>query len=407
MSEQHQNPWQPPIDSLPDMLWEVMIVGAGPAGSMAALHLASRGHRVLLIDKQRFPRDKICGDGLIPDAIRCLQRAGLYEKVSEVGWKTKEIVAFSPSRIRFEVPGDFLTVKRLILDEIIAREAVSKGATFCQGTVQAISRDPDGMIRASFSESSQQVRARIGIIATGADISLLKNLGMVSHLRASAVALRCYVRSSFNLNQLVISFDRSVIPGYAWIFPVGGEEYNVGCGMAYRDGVKTRGNLKEIFHNFVTEFPLVRELMKWGEILTPLQGALLRCGLKGSYPFKGKNILAIGETIGATFPFTGEGIGKAMETGELAASIVHKSLVEGNFQYLHEFPRLLEEELRPRYLGYQIAENWLSKAWLNDLIARRARKSRFLQNAFAGIITETVDPRTIFSVWGILKSLWM
>ncbi len=384
-----------------------MIVGAGPAGSMVALHLASQGHRVLLIDKQRFPRDKICGDGLIPDAIRCLQRAGLYEKVSKVGWKTKKITAFSPSRIRFEVPGDFLTVKRLIFDEILAREAVSRGVTFCQGTVQTISRDSDGTVRASFSESPRQVRARIGIIATGADISLLKNLGMVSQPRASAVALRCYVRSSFNLDQLVISFDCSIIPGYAWIFPVGGEEYNVGCGMAYRDGVKTRGNLKEIFHNFVTEFPLARELMKQGKILTPLQGALLRCGLKGSHPFKDGNLLAIGETIGATFPFTGEGIGKAMETGELAASIVHQSLVKGNFEYLREFPRLLEEELRPRYWGYQVAENWLSKAWLNDLIARRARKSRFLQNAFAGIITETVDPQTIFSVRGILKSLWM
>jgi flavin-dependent dehydrogenase len=86
---QDQNSWQSTVDSLPDLLWDVMIIGAGPAGSMAALHLAAQGHKTLLLDKHRFPRNKTCGDGLIPDAIRCLQRAGLYEKVCQAGRQIK------------------------------------------------------------------------------------------------------------------------------------------------------------------------------------------------------------------------------------------------------------------------------------------------------------------------------
>ena len=405
MSQQDQNYRQFPVDSLPDRLWDVLIVGAGPAGSTAALHLASRGYNVLLLDKQRFPRDKVCGDGLISDAIRCLQRAGLYGEVCKVGRQVETVTVFSPSRIEVEIPGNFWTVKRLALDEILAGGAVSKGAVLGQGNVKKVSVSSEGTILASFSERPRQVRARIAILATGADVALLKNLNMVLQQRASALAMRCYIRSSFHLSRWVISFDRSIIPGSAWIFPLNNGEYNVGCGIVCKDNRQSQVNLKEIFNRFMTEFPLARELMQQGEAVTPLQGARLRWGLKGALPFKPANVLSIGETIGTTFPSTGEGIGKAMETGELAAHVVHRSMVEGNFEPLREFPRLLEG-LKPRYLGYQIAEKWLSKAWLCDLIARRTRKSRFLQDAFTGIITETVDPRTIFSVGGILKSLW-
>ncbi|HWP47929.1 MAG TPA: geranylgeranyl reductase family protein [Candidatus Limnocylindrales bacterium] len=406
LKQQDQNSWQAPVDSLPDLLWDVLVIGAGPAGSMAAIHLASQGHRTLLLDKYRFPRDKTCGDGLIPDAIRCLQRAGIYEKVCQAGRQTKMATVFSPSRIDLEVSGEFLTIKRQILDEILAREAVSRGATFCQGKVKSLSLDSQGMITASFSDSPQQIRTRIAVIAMGADVSLLRQLDMVSRPKASGIAIRSYLRSSFHLDRMIVSFDRAIIPGYAWIFPLANNEYNMGCCLLYRGTSTDQINLKEMFYKFTAEFPLAQALLSQGEMITPLQGAMLRCGLTGSQPLKGEKILAIGESIGATFPCTGEGIGKAMETGELAALVIHKALAKRKSEYLQEFPRLLEEKLKPRYLGYQIAENWLAKAWLNDFMVQRARKSRFLREAFTGILAETIDPRMVFSISGILKSWW-
>ena len=131
---------------------------------------------------------------------------------------------------------------------------------------------------------------------------------------------------------------------------------------------------------------------------------MLRCGLSGTHPHGPGNVLVLGESIGATFPFTGEGIGKAMETGEIAAEVAHDALVSGDLNRLSKFPHRIEHELKPKFLGYRIAENWFSRPWLNDLVARRIRSSRFLQDLVAGIVNETVDPREIFSLRGILRS---
>jgi flavin-dependent dehydrogenase len=116
--------------------------------------------------------------------------------------------------------------------------------------------------------------------------------------------------------------------------------------------------------------------------------------------------LAIGETIGSTFPATGEGIGKAMETAELAAEVIDDALGSGNLGRLQEFPDRLEARFRLRYRGYEVAEHGLAQAWLHDLVARRARRSQFLQQAIAGIINETVDPRTVYSWRGVSGSFW-
>src|SRR5437588_10854184 len=115
--------------------WDVVVVGAGPAGSMAALHLARRGHRTLLLDKDAFPRDKVCGDALIPDTIRSLKRTSMYEEVCELALRRTVSTFYSPSRVQYDVRGEFLTLKRIELDALIVRGAVAAGATFCRANV--------------------------------------------------------------------------------------------------------------------------------------------------------------------------------------------------------------------------------------------------------------------------------
>ena len=140
--------------------------------------------------------------------------------------------------------------------------------------------------------------------------------------------------------------------------------------------------------------------------VSPLRGATLRWGLKGTNPNGPGNLLAIGETIATTYQMTGEGIGKAMESGEIAADVIHAALESGDFSGLSRYPVRLKQELEPRYLGYKIGERWLARPWLSDFLARRAQKSKFLRDSMAGMMTETIDPRTIFSVRGVLKSFF-
>jgi menaquinone-9 beta-reductase len=394
------------IQDAADQIWDVVIVGAGPAGSTAAIHLATQGHSVLLLDKDDFPRDKVCGDGLIPDTMAALKRADLYEQVQALGFETSVGTVYSPSRIAFDVPGQFITLKRILLDDLILKKALSSGAQFCRCRVTNIEALADDNLAISFAHTKQCVRARIVFIATGANVELPTKLELVNHTNPSAVALRCYVRSQVELDRLIISYDRSITPGYAWIFPLGNGEFNIGCGIAYH-GRKTSGtNLRDVFRHFVESFPLAAEIMHRADSMMPLKGAMLRCGLKGTCAKGPGSILVLGESIGTTFPFTGEGIGKAMETGELAAKIAHEALESSDMQRLQAFPEKLEKNLRHKFLGYQIAEDWFSKPWLNDFVARRISQSRFLQESIAGLANETVDPRKIFSLRGILQSFW-
>jgi geranylgeranyl reductase family protein len=377
-------------------VWDVVVIGAGPAGATTAFHLAQAGFDVLLVDKHRFPRDKVCGDGLIPDALTALNAMGLADVVRTAGHAVQKVSIYSPSRIRIEVNAECVTLKRRAFDRLLVDAAVEQGATLGVGEVCGIEEDEDG-VRVSFRGSRARARARVGVVATGADISLLEGLGLVQRRQPSAIAVRCYVTSPVAIDDLVVSFDRSITPGYAWIFPLGSSEYNVGCGFFYGAGKRHKINLRTAFHNFTRRMPLARDLMATASRVTPLQGAMLRSGLSGSSCQRGEGIVCIGETIGATYPFTGEGIGKAMETGALAAELLADDLRRGVPHSIHELPARIREHLAPRYRGYHVAQRWLSRPWLNDLLAWRIARSQSLRDAAAGVLNETVDPRAIFS----------
>lgn len=397
---------QRPLGDFINRSWDVVVIGAGPAGAVVACSLAEKGHQVLLLDKAKFPRDKTCGDALIPDALNVLDRLGLLEAVKSRGHAVGSISVFSPSRIEISIPGDFITLKRRCFDYLLAEAAVKRGAVFCQGAVSNIRVEADGTSTVAFADGPHSAcRARIVIIATGANLQLLRPIGMATRIQPSAMALRCYVHSSHIVEQLVISYDRTITPGYAWIFPLGSGEYNVGCGVFYRNKRHRNINLRCLFDKFLAEFPVASELMRHATSSTPVLGAPLRCSLTGAQVAKG-TVLAIGESIGATFPLTGEGIGKAMETAEIAADAVHRTLATGASRHLRLLPLKIRTDLLPRYVGYEIGESWLSYPWLNDVIAWRVKRSRSCQKIIAGIVNETVDPRRLFSVIGLIKSLW-
>jgi geranylgeranyl reductase family protein len=394
------------IDVAGGRVWDAVIVGAGPAGSTVAMHLAQRGRSVLLLDRQRFPRDKVCGDGLVEDALRCLERADLLEKVAARAHALSTCSVFSPRRLEVSVPGRYLTIRRVELDEILRAEAVARGATFAVGSVSGVGRDGQALFTVTF-EAAPAVRSRCVVLAAGANPALLRRCGVPFRLQEGvAAAIRGYVTSTFELDRLIVSYDRTITPGYAWIFPLGGGRYNVGCGVFHDTGRATSPDLHAVLESFLRGFPAARQLMEASVSTTRPKGAMIWSGLSAATPVSRDGVLVAGEALGTTLPLTGEGIGKAMESAELAALAADAFLASGNADALVGYAGLVQARLRPKYRGYLTAQRWLAWPRLADFVCWRAHRSPRYAARLAGIMTEAVDPSRAFSVRGVLASFF-
>jgi geranylgeranyl reductase family protein len=391
-----------PAYAVVDRAWDVAVVGCGPAGAIAAMQLARKDVRVVALERHAFPREKVCGDALIADATRVLERVGALQRVRARSHAAQRTLIYSPSGIEVPLETGALVIRRETLDAMLAEMAVDAGATVAQARVVSI--ESAGDLATVQLDGGGFLRARIVILATGVATHLLAALGMLERPLASSVAVRCYIRSSARIDDLIVSFEQHLPGGYAWIFPLGGGDYNVGCGLnAIRAG-RSPVNLADALDRFIRSSPVAREIASSMRERTPVAGATLRSGLSGAIVHRPPNVLAIGESIGTTFPLTGEGIGKAMETAERAASLVTRALESNDLAHLESFAAEIER-LKYIYHGYAVAQKWISRPWLHDLMARAVRRSPYVLRQIEGIMNETVDPRSVFSVRGVWNML--
>jgi geranylgeranyl reductase family protein len=393
--------WQIRAEDLASRTWDVAVVGCGPSGAVAAQQLAVRGFGVVALDRHAFPRDKICGDALIPDALAVLRRIGLLERVTACGHAATQLRFFSPSRIEVPLAVTACVVRREVLDAIVAEAAADAGAVIARGQVVRIEAADDRVVTLVLREGAP-VTARIAILATGADLRLLNGAGIVPRLPPTGIAVRRYVRSEARIDDLVVSFEKTIDGGYAWIFPLGNGQYNVGCGLSPRPS--RRVDLGHTLDLFLERSPVARELRNSMISQSSVAGAVLRAGLRGAPLRRPANVLVVGEAIGATFPLSGEGIGKAMQTGEWAAAAVADALVAGDLSLLSSYEKRVAA-LRPLYGGYDVAQRWLARPWLNDTIAALVRGSPAVIQQLEGILSETVDPRRVFSLRGVWRMI--
>ncbi|AHG91274.1 geranylgeranyl reductase [Gemmatirosa kalamazoonensis] len=384
-------------------VWDVAVVGAGPAGAIAGLILARAGRRVLLVDRRRFPRDKACGDALIPDALALLARYGLLARVEAKAARWTVGTVYGPYRMSVDIDTDLLTIRRAVLDAELVAAATEAGATLVQGMVTEIDDAGESGTTLRLAGGGE-LRARLACIATGANVSLLERCGMLERPAPSAVAIRTYVHSDHPLDRLVVSFDRHILPGYGWIFPMGGGTFNVGCGVV--TGTATPDtDLRAMLGVFLDAFPLGRALVRAEARREAVRGALLRYGLTGARPHGGGAVFAVGEAVGSTYPLTGEGIGKAMETAAIGASLADAALRAGTTTPLAAYSERLARELRPKYAGYEAAQRWIAVPGLADALFWRARHRPRLRAAFSGMLNETVEPSRVISPRGLLRAL--
>ncbi|MBV8500859.1 MAG: geranylgeranyl reductase family protein [Paucibacter sp.] len=391
---------------------EVLVVGAGPAGSAAAATLARAGRSVLLVDQHPLGRDKVCGDGLIPDAHAALARMGMLDAVMARATRMDHVTFTGPRGGQLAVAGQLAVLPRRELDALLNEHAQSLGARFMTpARFEAPLVDTAGRVigaRLKGAEGSFEVRADWVLLATGANAASLVAAGVCERHTPSGVALRGYVQAPHLAEQgrgLEVVWSRALRPGYGWIFPAPGGIFNIGVGVAdsHNDlggkGRKKDYNLRELFEAFVCVYEPAARLMREGRLLGELKGAPLRCTLAGAR-WSRPGLLVIGEAAGSTYSLTGEGIGKALETGLLAADAVLAG--EGaEERYERELVAL-----RPKFELYQKANRINAHPWLAELLIWRGRRSPRLLQRMEGVLSETVNPGNLVSVRGLTRMLF-
>jgi len=388
---------------------DVLIIGAGPAGSTAAYFLAKVGLSVILADKVAFPREKVCGDGLIPDSLEMLRQLGCLERVQNQAKLISTMRFYSPKGRFFDISSECLTIKRQELDFILHQNACEAGAIPRLMNVRNLETDDQGVI-ARDESGDELCRARFALIATGANIGLLRRLGMVTQDRPGAVAIRFYAKSSVHLDSIVVQLmpDSGKAVTYAWIFPLPNQEYNIGIGVFFTTPNDPQPDLKKMLHEFLTTFPDAQAIMAGCHDQTEPKASMLRTGLLGARMQSGR-VLAIGETIGTTFPLTGEGIGKAMESAKIAAQLIKTAHLSKNIADLNQFENQVKEELSSKYAGYKLGETWVKRRWFIEVLCRVASRSPWICQRISDVVSEKVDLKkalTFRRVCGlILRSL--
>jgi geranylgeranyl reductase family protein len=393
----------------------VLVVGAGPAGSACAQLLAHEGLQVVLADQHAFPRDKTCGDGLIPDAHNALKRLGVFDEVMRVAQPAQHVGCIGPRGGRIDVPGALAVLPRRVLDDIVCRAAVRAGAQLLAPARFESVVEQDGKVtgaRLKINDAPHEIRCDWLVLATGAVPAAMIAAGLCERRTPSGVALRGYVKNDAmvgRIKALEIVWHKKLRPGYGWIFPCPDGVFNIGVGVAHSHRVEGgRGemrdtNLREVFKAFCECYAPAAELMRSGTMLGDLKGAPLRCTLEGAR-YSRPGVLATGEAVGSTYSFSGEGIGKALETGMLAA----EALIRGRRQHSDEAAVRADYEqhlraLKPRFDLYEKANKVNAHPWLADLLIWRAQKSEKLLRRMSGVLNETSNPGNLVSLKGLTR----
>lgn len=329
---------------------DVLVVGAGPAGSSAAAWCARAGLDVLLVDAETFPRDKPCGDGLTPRAIAELHALGLGDSLTDRARNFGLRAAGFGQELYLPWPGGSLpnyggASPRLVLDDAIRQVALDSGARALEGMRATDVVIENGQVRAvRFGDT--EIRCRRLIVADGARSQLGRKLGRQWHRStAYGVAARGYIDSERADDPWISSHlelrgeKNELLSGYGWIFPLGDGQVNIGVGTLATEKHPADVNLKSLMNHYANQqrdhWKLDGEVREPASALLPMGGAV--SGVAGA------NWVLIGDAAGCVNPLNGEGIDYGLETGHLAAQLFAETVPNASLNYATRWPDILRE----------------------------------------------------------------
>jgi geranylgeranyl reductase family protein len=398
---------------------DVIVVGAGPGGSAAAYHIARHGLRVLLLEKTEFPREKVCGDGLTPRAVRQLVRMGV-DTSEKAGWLHNRGLRVIGGGVRLELdwpdlasfPNYGLARTRLDFDDLLAKRAVEAGALLRTGVnVTGPVLDADGnaigvSARIGPGKEPVEFRAPLVIAADGVSGKLPLAMGLAKRDdRPIGVAVRRYYRSAARADddyleswlELHSAKDPSrLLPGYGWCWSVGDGRVNVGLGILNSSSAFGKTNYRTLLTDWLATTPADWGMRDETNADGPILGAALPMGFN-RVPHYTRGMMLVGDSGGMVNPMNGEGIAYAMESGELAAEVAVQALARPAGPDRELALRAYPTELSRRFGGYYRIGGVFVKLIGNPQIMRIATKHGLphptLMRFVLKLLANLTDPR--------------
>ena len=391
------------------MRYDAVVVGAGPSGAAAGILLAERDLRVLVLDRARFPRPKICGEYLSPEAARVLDRLGVLKRLESGGavrLSGMTITAPDGTRLTGSYPcvgrwrgyrDHALAVRRIVLDRVLADRLRETAADFLEGRrVTDVIVDGDGVVGVEVADGAgrpQSIRARLVIAADGRNSVVARRLGLVAPHALRRVALMTYASGADGLA------DRGEIfvdpPVYAIVNPVAPGLVNLGLVLPLAGLSAHRGRLEELFDTRVRQLAGLRARFPRLARAAPVH-ALGPLAYRVAPPRHG-GVMLVGDAAGFYDPFTGEGIFAALRGAELAADTACAALARSDCsaRALAAYVRTRRAAFRDKERVTRVLQFVIARRWTANAAARVFARCPALLSLVMGVFGDFVPPRAL------------
>ncbi|MDC0480091.1 geranylgeranyl reductase family protein [Candidatus Marinimicrobia bacterium] len=405
------------------MSYDVIIVGAGPAGATAALFANRMGLNCILLDKAVFPRDKICGDALSGKSVRIMNELGILDEVAKLeGAEINRITFGSPNNKQFDINllgsknkdqiKKGFVIPRQIFDNYLFEKANEVTDSRQGFSVKEIILDEDqvvGVRGKSKTGELEEFHAPLILGCDGYNSIVARRLGLYEmDMDNTSVAVRCYYEGVKDLtDQIELHYLKEVNPGYFWLFPAGNGKANIGVGLSKSDMKKERRTLRQIMDE-ITQSDYFKERFSDAVQLEKPVGWNLPVGSKHRKNH-GNGFLLLGDAAGLIDPFTGEGIGNAMVSGKYAMEIAAKSKVSGDYSEsaLAEYDALLWGEIGKELKTSTKLQSMARSQFLLNFVINRAARNEEVQHIISGMLLNEIPKDELGGPLFYLKILFL
>jgi geranylgeranyl reductase family protein len=377
-------------------LVDVIICGGGPAGSTCALALANSGLQVAVIEKDSFPREKVCGDLVAPYIPKVLYaihpkfKEALNSFTEKDPISTRRIVGPNNKYIDIPLREDGFIAKRSDWDTFLYKLASAEPNIryFLNQKILDVTINPS-LQEVLVTTDKNTFKGKLVIGCDGANSVIGNKLSPTKHDKKHlAIAVRGYYKNVKDIpaSTYEIHFIKGVLPGYLWIFPFKNNTANVGIGVSAHLASKRKLNLRDTLEDILKNNPTLQERFKDAELIGKIEGGSLPLGSRKTV-ISGDNFMLSGDAASLIDPATGEGIGPAMISGRYAGWHAIKCFEANNFsrKFMKKYDKQVYEKLwKKSQMNYLYQGIILSHEWLFNFTLKAFKKSDFLLKLVLG-----------------------